>query len=241
LTFKSLVTDHRLPFLLLWFLPPALVYTLVSIGDPGHLLLLLPPLCIVTAVGIRDIVRDFRISLLALSVRHKRMARFSTQVGAAGAALGTSIVLGLLVWNIHAFLMTPGPARLAEIRVIDSTIKNQVEYSRNFPSSSVVILAKERYRQLTYYLPEYDIRLLYDEYRDGYVESRNSDRIPEGVQTVLVMDFGMSPTQFPGTTGGEIVLVNSPTHKVSLWRFDVESGDTIRYGYGYFAVEKQAF
>lgn len=238
LTFKSLVTDHRLPFLLLWFLPPVLVYTLVHIGDPGYVLSLLPPLCIVTAVGIRDVVRDLRASLLALSGRYQRLSGLSARTGVAGGALAAVIVLGLLAWNTHAFLLTPGPVRLTELRVIDSIIHNQVEYARSIQPGSAVILAKERYRQLKYYLPEYDLRLLYDEYSAGYIEARRDARIPEGVNTVLIMDFGRKPAHFPGAKGGETVLVSSPKRWVSLWRFDVEPGDTIRYGYDYFAVVK---
>lgn len=239
LTFRALVADHRLPFLLLWFIPPTLVYTLVHIGDPGYVLSLLPPISIVTAVGLRDIVRDLRSSLLMLPARSQRLSGLASLANPAGGALAALVVLGLVVWNANAFLATPGPVRLAEIRMIDTILQNQVEYARSLQPGSVLLFAKKRYRQLKYYLPEYDLRLLYDEHQQGYLEARRSYQIPEGVSTVLVMDFGKAPSQLPGATGGEIVLVNSPRRWVSLWRFEVQPGDTIHYGYNYFAVDRR--
>ncbi len=237
LTFKALVSDRRLPFLLLWFLPPALVCATVHVGDPGCVLPLLPPLCIVTAVGIRDIAGDFRSALLLISGRHQRLSVLARSASAAGSTLAVFLVLGLVVWNAIAFLLTPGPAHLAEIRSVDSILLNQVEYARSLQPESVIVLAKERFRQFEYYLPEYNVQLLYDEHQQGYIEARRSYQIPDGVSTVLVMDFGRPPGGFPGAMGGEVALVDSPQQNVGVWRFDVRAGDTIHYGYDYFAVD----
>lgn len=236
LTFKALVADHRLPFLLLWFLPPALVYTLVHIGDPGYVLSLLPPLCLVTGVGIRDIAHDARSALLLLSSRSRRLSGLGGFAGRGAATLSAVLVVGLVAWNVDAFTNTPGPVRLTEIRAIDNTLTKQVEYARGFQPRTVVVLAKERLRQMKYYLPEYDVRLLFDEYQPGYREARHSYPIPEGVSSVLVMDFGKRPPQLPQERGSEITLSGDPGEWVGLWRFDVSPGDTIEYGYDYFAV-----
>lgn len=236
LTFKALVADHRLAFLLLWFLPPALVYTLVHIGDPGYVLSLLPPLCLVTGVGIRDIAYDARSALLLLAGRYRRLSRLGALAEGGSAALGVLLVVGLVAWNVDAFTRTPGPVRLVEIRTIDNILSRQVEYTRGFRPGSAVILAKERLRQFKYYLPEYPQQLLFDEYQEGYREARYSFRIPDGVTTVLVMDFGKPPAQPPNAAGGELVLSDDGYGRVSLWQFDVKPGDTIMYGYDYFAV-----
>ncbi len=236
LTFKALVADHRLAFLLLWFLPPTIVYLLIHIGDPGYVLSLLPPLCLVTGVGIRDIAYDARSALLLLSGRHRRFSRVAGLAGWGSATLGALLVVGLVVWNVDAFLETPGPVRLTEIRTIDNILSRQVGYARDFQPNSVVILAKDRLRQFKYYLPQYNLRLLYDEYQQGYREARYSYQIPEGVTKVLVMDFEKPPARFPGAEGGERVLSDGTDGRVSLWQFDVKPGDTIMYGYDYFAV-----
>jgi len=234
LTFKSLVADQRLAFLLLWFLPPAAVYLLLHIGDPGYILSLLPPLCIVTGVGIRDIGRDARSALLLLSGRHPRLKGLASVAGSGGALLSALLLLGLVAWNVDAFTNTPGPVRLIEIRTIDNILARQVEYARSFSTGDVVILAKERYRQFKYYLPDHNVQLLFDEYQPDYRQARYSFQIPQGVSTVLVMDFGKTPPQFPGARGGDVRLASDPD--VLLWRFDVKPGDTIQYGYDFFAM-----
>ncbi|MHB1162308.1 MAG: hypothetical protein ACYC3V_18545 [Chloroflexota bacterium] len=236
LTFKAMVADHRIAFLLLWFLPPALVYLVVHIGDPGYVLSLLPVVSIVTGVGIRDIAYDARSALLLLSSRSRRLSPLAGLAGWGSAALGVLLVVGLVAWNVHAFVATPGPVRLTEIRTIDNIVAKQVEYARQFEPGTVAILAKERYRQFKYYLPEHNLRLLFDEYQQGYREARYSYRIPSRVTTVLVMDFGKMTARFPDDLGGEIVVDGNPWGRVSLWRFAVNPGDTIEYGYDYFAV-----
>jgi hypothetical protein len=236
LTFKTLVADRRIVFLLLWFLPPTLVYTLVHIGDPGYVLSLLPPLCLVAGVGVRDIAYDAQSALLLLAGRYRRLIGLGALAEGGSAALGVLLVLGLVAWNVDAFTETPGPVRLLEIQTIDNILSRQVEYARGFQPGSVVILANQRIRQFKYYLPQYKLRLLFDEYQKGYREARYSYQIPEGVTTVLVMDFGKPPTQFPNAVGGERVLSDDAYGRVSLWQFDVKPGDTIVYGYDYFAV-----
>ncbi len=240
LTFKSLVADRRLPFLLLWFLPPLAVYLVIHIGDPGYVLSLLPPLCIVTAVGVRDIAHDLQSALLLLSGHHQRLFGLARLSGGLGGSLAMLLVSCLVIWNVSAFLTTPGPVRLTEIRAIDTILRNQVEYARNLNSGSVVVLAKERFRQFKYYLPEYNLKLLYDEYQEGYLEARQSYHVPEGVDTILVMDFGKHPVQAQEAVGGEIVLDSNPRHWATLWRFEVRPGDTIHYGYDYFAVDRRS-
>jgi len=237
LTLKALVSDYRLPFLLIWFLPPTIVYTLVHIGDPGYVLSLLPPLCIVAGVGVLDVVYDARSALLLLAARCKRLSRVGAAAEGASAMLGALLVAGLVAWNVDAFIRTPGPVRLVEIRTIDNILTHQVEYARRFPPGSVVILAKERLRQFRFYLPQYNQRLLFDEYQQGYREARYSFQIPDGVDTVLVMDFGRPPARLPSAAGGEVVLSDGPEGRVSLWQFAVRPGDTILYGYDLFEIQ----
>jgi len=231
LTFKALVADRRLLFLVLWLTPPLLVYLLVHIGDPGYILSLLPALCIVTAVGIRDIVNDLASALVLIAARYRRLGRLAGMAGRHMAVVAALMVLALVAWNTNAFLETPGPARLPEIRTIDAIVTAQTGYIRQFRPESVVVLAKARFRQFKYYLPEYNIRLLYDEYQNGYTEVTNSYKIPEGVNTVLVMDFGKRPASLPERS--QVTLPGPSGQQITLWRFEVKPGDTIRYGYDF--------
>ncbi|MGE5619285.1 MAG: hypothetical protein ACM3US_08510 [Sphingomonadaceae bacterium] len=236
LTFKALVADHRLSFLLLWLLPPTIAYLLVQVDDPGYVLSLLPVVSIVTGIAVRDIAYDIRSALLLLSSRSRRLSPLAGLAGWGPPSLGSLLVAGLVAWNVHAFVATPGPVRLTEIRAIDNMVAKQVEYARQFQPGTVVILAMERFRQFKYYLPEYDLRPLFDEHQGGYRETRSRYTIPAGVTTVLVMDFGKEPASIPSELGEEVPVDSDPRRPVGLWRFAVSPGDTIEYGYDYFAV-----
>lgn len=237
LTFKGLVSDQRLRFLLLWFIPPVLVYTMLHIGEPGYVLSITPVLCIVTAVTIRDISLDVRSALFLLSSRYSPLKGLASAAWAGGGLVAALVVMLLVAWNANAFLRTEGPGRWSEISSIDSIISRQVEYARQYPSGSVVVLAKERYRQMQYYLSDYNVRLLYNEFVPDYASARYTYQIPAGVDTILVLDFGKPPAQMPGSMGGEVVLSDSPRNPVNLWKFQVKPGDTIEYGYDYFGVK----
>lgn len=234
LTFRGLVADQRLRFLLLWFIPPALVYVAVHIGEPGYVLSVIPVLCIATAITVRDIAYDVRGALTLMVGQMGRSKRLAGVARVAGTAVAALVVAGLVAWNVNAFLRTTGPARWSEISSIDAIISGQVEYARQFAPDSVVVLAKERYRQMQYYLPGYNIRLLYDEFTPDFATARSTYKIPKDVRTALVLDFGKVPQELP--SGGEAVVWGSGLGQVSLWRFDVNPGDTIEYGYDYFAI-----
>ncbi len=235
LTFKGIATDQRLRFLLLWILPPSLVYILIHIGEPGYVLSIVPVLCIVTAVIIRDILHDVRSTLLFVSSQSRRLQGLASLARPGGVAVATGIVLLLVAWNANAFLRTNGPARLEEIRAIDSILSGQVEYARSLQPNSVVVLANARFRQLQYYLPGYNIRLLFNEFVSDYTNARYEYTIPDGVTRVLIMDDGpkgASPVVGPGV---EATLV--PFGSAHLWQFSVKPGDVIQYGYNYFGIK----
>jgi hypothetical protein len=235
LTFKGLLTDQRLRFLLLWFLPPLLVYVLIHIGEPGYVLSIVPVLCIVTAVVIRDIMHDVRSTLLLLSSQSRRLRGLASLAGLGAVMMAVLIVLGLVAWNANAFVRTIGPARWSEIRAIDSIITGQVEYARRFQPDSVVILGKDRFRQMQYYLPGHNLRLLYDEFDDNYAAARYDYQVPEGITTVLLLDDPPAGGSLVLGAGVEATMVDFPN--AHLWQFKVKPGDTIQYGYNYFGLK----
>ncbi len=235
LTFKGVATDQRLRFLLLWFLPPSLIYILIHIGEPGYVLSIVPVLCIVTAVIIRDILHDVRSTLLFISSRSRRLQSLSSMAWVGGAAVAALVVAGLVAWNANAFLRTNGPARWSEIRSIDSILSGQVEYARGLQPNSVVILANDRFRQMQYYLPGYNVRLLYNEFVNDYTHVRYEYEIPNGVTKVLVMDDG--PNGAPPVVGPGVEATLVPFPGAHLWQFNVKPGDVIQYGYDYFGIK----
>ena len=235
LTFRGVVTDQRLRFLLFWFIPPLLIYTLIHIGEPGYVLSIVPVLCIVTAVIIRDILRDVRSTLLLAFSRRRGLKNSSSLALAGGATVAVLVVAGLVAWNVNAFIRTEGPARWQEIRSIDSILTGQVQYARGLQPNSVVILANDRFRQMQYYLPDYNVRLLYDEFVNDYQLVRYEYQIPEGVTTVLLMDDG--PDGAPPVVGAGVEATLVPFPNAHLWQFKVEPGDVIQYGYNYFGIK----
>ena len=162
--------------------------------------------------------------------------------GVGGRYVATILIALIALSNAALFLAADGEGRLHEIRAIDRILTKQVAaIEAQFPPPSTLILAYDRSRQLHYYLPDHRIELLFTEAvavaASGYDPSRYWERrstltVPPGLTHVVFPDLGENTSEHPG-----------PLHRldlgdgVELLVAEVASGDTVRYGYRYVAVE----
>ena len=236
-----LVSDTRAQVLGLWLAPPLAFYLLIHIGNPGYLLSFLPALCLLTAHGTLILAQD---TAQALRLARPSGLPLSTWWrGGRGVRPATGLIALIALSNAALFLMADGEGRLREIRAIDRILSKQVAAIKTqFPAASTLILAYDRSRQLRYYLPDHRIDLLftapvagrgYDPSR--YWEHRRTLTVPPGVTHVLLPDLGENTSEQPGTVR-RLDLGDG----VDLLVAEVASGDTVRYGYRYVAVEPAA-
>ena len=157
--------------------------------------------------------------------------------------LAATILIALIALsNAALFLAANGEGRLREIRAIDRILTKQVAaIEAQFPPASTLILAYDRSRQLRYYLPDHRIELLFTEAvavaasgydPSHYWERRSTLTVPPGLTHIVLPDLDENTSEQPG-----------PLHRldlgdgVELLVAEVSTGDTVRYGYRYAAVQ----
>ncbi|MBI4493977.1 MAG: DUF2723 domain-containing protein [Chloroflexi bacterium] len=235
-----LATDGRARFLLLWLLPPLAVYLLVHIGDPGYVLSLAPPACLLAAWTIFDLAAEAS----AVVVRGRQSTVDSRQPGSlltvdcqlstVNLGLPLAAIALIAAWNANVFLQAPGPARLPEIRLIDATLRGQMDYVRTqLQPGRTLVLAHDRFRQTQYYLRGFDVRLLFDEYQPNYRAARARTALPSGLERVVVLDDDL-PLQ-PDLDWAERVIVRTQP-EVALWLLDARGRAGLEYGYRHVAL-----
>jgi len=231
-TFNALriATDERLRFLLVWILPPSVVFLFIHIAVEGYVLVLLPALSILAAAGLADLRDDLGAAARVLALTTSKA--FGLGLGRLAAAAPGVILLVLLSWNISVFLAAPGPARLSAIRRVDDLLESQVAFvQRQLSPGSTVILAHDRFRQLQYYLTGYQVVMLFDEYERDYQERRQTFLVPDGATHLLIADD--SPRLGARATARLrlVDLLDEPGGSVRL--IDLEGVRGVEFGYGW--------
>ncbi|MDQ2951874.1 MAG: hypothetical protein M3R54_06385 [Chloroflexota bacterium] len=156
-------------FLALWVLPPIAVYVTLHIGDWGYVLSTLPGLYVVAARGL-----DALLS--------RRPAARRAVVPAAWAAA--------VVFPALFFVLSTAPFSAATIATHDAELSTRVRYVRdNYAPRNTLILTREDFLLVRYYLPEYHARQ-YDP--EPYVRSWRRMRIGR-VERVVVFTPGLVP------------------------------------------------
>ena len=156
-------------FLALWTLPPIAVYVTLHIGDWGYVLSTLPGLYVVAARALD--------ALLA-----SRPASDRATVPAVWGAL--------VAFPALFFVLSTAPFSAAAITRHDAELSTRVRFVRdNYAPRSTLILTREDFLLVRYYLPEYRSRQ-YDP--EPYV--RSSRRMRTGrVERIVVFTKGLVP------------------------------------------------
>jgi hypothetical protein len=140
--------------------------------------------------------------------------------------------LAIVGWNVQAFARGVGPGRLPDLRAHDATTAAQVEFLRQQPSATTLVLAHDVYRQLRYYVPEYHTELLFSEYVPNFETTRAVTELPAGTERIVVLD---SPLQAGRDDRiQEIVLREAP--RVSVWLVNAQGVRAVEHGYRFLRL-----
>jgi hypothetical protein len=221
-----LAADNRSRFLLVLITPPLVVYVFAHLGEPGYVLSLAPAASMLIAVAILDL-RDELVQLGGvLCARGWRWLPPPRVLGLAGATALSAAIVG---WNIQAFARGVGPGRLPDLRAHDATTSAQIDFLRQQPEATTVILAHDIFRQLHFYLSGYRSELLFSEYVPDFLTARTRTELPPGTQQIVVLD---SPLQVRPEDAGrvhEVVLRDQP--RVSVWLVNAQGANAVEHGY----------
>ena len=227
----SLAADQRSRFLAVWVVPPLLVYVFSHLGEPGYVLSLAPQAAILIAIAIADLRTD---TTRAADVLRQRGWRWLPAAHRVGTVVAAVLVVGLVGWNVQAFLRGVGPGRLPDLRARDATTAAQIEFVRQQPAASTLVLAHDILRQLAYARVPVNVGLLYSEYVPDFERARTRTDLSAATEQVVVLD---SPLQMPSGDAArvrEVVLREQP--RVSVWVIDTRGARAIEHGYRFARV-----
>ncbi len=232
---QQILREARTRLILLWMIVPILFYTFIYIGNPGYVLSFLPGLIIYAVLAIRGLSRDCEQAYRFLMTQRGMV---TTALTPHRVALGITVALVAVIAlaNTLLFLFADGQGRYKEIRQIDDILTKQVRYiTLNHAPERTLIVAFDRSNQLSYYLPDYTFRLLFDPGDSTYWETRQELEIPEGVTRVILPDMARNTSD-----RSERIKHVGLGPGVSLFVVTVEAGDTLIHGYQYALVRPAA-
>ena len=176
---KALVSSIRRPFrddetfFLLWTIPPLAVYLALHIGDWGYVLSVVPGLYVLGGRALDALVRPI-----------------APRRGLALAAASSALVVGPGL----AFVFGAFPFGASAIATHDAELAARVAFVREqFEPRSTLILTREDFLLVRYYLPEFRARQY-----DPEPFTRASRRMRTGrVERIVVFTPGLVPDQLP--------------------------------------------
>ncbi|MDQ6672714.1 MAG: glycosyltransferase family 39 protein [Chloroflexota bacterium] len=226
-----LAADYRSRFLGVWVVPPISVYIFAHLGEPGYVLSLAPAASILIALAIGDLREE-----MAQLTRLLRARGWRWLPPARLASLGTAGLLGAAIvgWNVQAFARGVGPGRLPDLRAHDATTGAQVEFVRQQPPETTVVLAHDIYRQLRFYAPAYRSELLFSEYVPDFQTARTRTELAAGTQQLVVLDSLLQVGPDDAGRVREVVLRDQP--RVSVWVVDARGAAAVEHGYRYLRL-----
>jgi hypothetical protein len=226
-----LAADYRSRFLALWTVPPLLVYVFAHLGEPGYVLSLAPQSAILIAIAILDLRDESATVASVFRARHWHWVPSARIVAVITSSVLTLAILG---WNIQAFARGVGPGRLPDLRAHDATTSAQVDFIRQQPVGSTLVLAHDIFRQLHYYVPEYRSELLFSEYVPDFQTALTTTDVPPSTSEIVVLD---SPLKFPSDQADRFQqLVLHETPQVTAWLVNAAGAHAVEHGYQYMRL-----
>jgi len=219
--------NSKLLFLAIWVAPTWTVYLLVWPGNPGTILVCMPPLFLLAAAGLNWIIKQPRW----------------------GATLGWASLAALLLWRTGTFTAASQYPLGTSFRRFDTrqTIAWIDEYygtklrlMREIPTEGTIVYA-EAFRHLQYYLPQYRtfslpslrrsnpeiVRSIVSIERgasENWTEMNVNDLLPPGTQRIVLFDLPpelllAKPTLVKehSKNGHTIRVVSLPANYEALW------------------------
>ena len=153
------------------------MYVFAHLGEPGYVLSLAPAASILIALAIFDLRDEMAQLTRVLQARGWRWLPPARLVGLGVAGLLSVAIVG---WNVQAFARGVGPGRLPDLRAHDATTGAQVDFVRQQPAATTVVLAHDIFRQLHFYVPTYHAELLFSEYVPDFQNARTRTELPAG-------------------------------------------------------------
>lgn len=227
----GLAADYRSRFLLVWTLPPLLVYVFAHLGEPGYVLSLAPQAAMLIALAILDLRSELADVTRLLCARGFRWLPPPRVVGLATAGVLTLAIVG---WNLQAFARGVGPGRLPDLRAHDATTRAQIDFIEQQDVQTTFVLAHDIFRQLHYYVPGYHSDLLFSEYVPNFQTATTRTALPEGTSEIVVLDSPLKLGSEDASNAHEVLLRDQP--RVSVWLVNAAGATAVEHGFQFLRL-----
>jgi len=255
----SIVEDQRLTFLLLWFVPSILFFIGLNVWNPGHVLLILPPLFICLAESIKGFSKDLEEGIKNIIEESSNLIR---KIFSYKAILVSSVVL-LLLFNLYIFLFKNTQVSYAAIHKGDTQLAELIRLTKeNFKPEKTMILTCMLSTQAGFYLSDYLIYcpfpLIFDssevpiEAQNVYISFRHQTTpktywiptgfkiepitIPPGVDTIILWEKEIA--RYYQSSNLPLKEIDSDMKDVKVYFLKVKPNDKIYYDYHYLSVKQ---
>jgi hypothetical protein len=104
-----------------------------------------------------------------------------------------------------------------------------VEFLRQQPVATTVVLSHDIFRQLQFYVPTYRSELLFSEYVPDFQTARTRTELPAGTEQMVVLDSPLQVAPEDATRAREVILRDQP--RVSVWLIDARGASAVEHGY----------
>ncbi len=169
--------DRRLLFLAVWFLPPAVFYMLVHIGESGYVMSIIAPALLAASWGFSHLAAD-----AGRLLGSHRLSRFRNARMQSGVRHLIYILPALAVAaNLFLFLGTYKGLSSRKLARSDEVLQSRLRTVRaDFDPRTTLIVAVYRFEQVSYYLPDYQV------WHFDPVENKDPrTSIPPGIKDVV--------------------------------------------------------
>ena len=259
---STIASNRRLIFLLLWFFPAVVFFIGVNVYNPGHVIVILPPLMILLSEAIRQSSIDLTNGLKKLTTAGLFNLKGHLKSIFSYSAILASVVIFITSINSYIFLFSHTRVSYASIKESDYRLSNFVTLTREvFTPANSIILAFFHSTQATFYLPDYMIYcpfpLMFSpsdvplEAQNVYISFRRQTSpkrywIPTGFQiepislppkidTVIVWEKNIAGYyQHPTRPLREI---KSKTSDTKIYFFNIKPEEKIIYDYHYLSIK----
>jgi hypothetical protein len=215
---RLLREDMRLKFLLLWIVPGILFFIGVNIWNPGHVVVILPPLFILLTEAVNEMSKDLHAAYKKIVGTKTYGPVYGFQYMSSGKTIAVVSVVIMLIGNLYIFLAKDTPVSFATIHKQDSYLEEVIRLTReNSEPERTMLLAFFHNTQAGIYLPDYRIYC-------PFPLIFNKSDLPVEKQNVYVsFQYQTTPRTYWIPTGFRIEPIEIPegVNKIILWEGEV--------------------
>jgi hypothetical protein len=258
---QQLVADFRIQFILLWVLPAFFFFIGVNLFNPGHVLIILPPLFLYLAEAAKGLAGDVE-GVISDSLKEHQAGRSSWLHGLLPHRPVLLCLFILLVFTNNIFFFRADtPVSYYAIKEGDSNLSSFVQLTKeNFRSDKALILACRLNTQAAYYLPQYLVYcpfpLIFPEEQiplksqNVYISYGQRTepktywiatgfeiaplRIPDGIDTLILWEEEIAA--YYQNSQRPLREIHSAAKRSRVYYLHVNPGERIYYKYHYFSV-----